>query len=131
MEYYKKAVDINPRFAPAANNLAWLYTEHGGNIDVALALAQTAKEQLPDNPAISDTLGWIYYKKNIYSKAIDLFKESLTQLDNNPEIHYHLGMAYYKNGNLELAKKELQESLKLDPNHPGASESQRVLAEIQ
>ena len=62
-EYYQQVLKINPRFGPAANNLAWNYAEHNGNIDVALSLAQTAKEQLPDAPAVSDTLGWIYYKE--------------------------------------------------------------------
>ena len=64
-ESYEKALKINPNFPPAANNLAYLYAERGGNIDVALNLAQKAKEQVPDDPNISDTLGWIYYKKNV------------------------------------------------------------------
>src|SRR4029450_13350965 len=62
-EYYQKALAINPNAALAANNLAWNYAEYGGNLDTALALAQTAKAQFPDGPGISDTLGWIYYKK--------------------------------------------------------------------
>jgi tetratricopeptide (TPR) repeat protein len=56
MAYYEKALTLNPRFAPAANNLAWNYAEHGGNIDRALSLAQTAREQLPHDPSIADTL---------------------------------------------------------------------------
>ena len=34
------------------------------DVDAALPLAETAKEALPDDPSVSDTLGWIYYKKN-------------------------------------------------------------------
>jgi tetratricopeptide (TPR) repeat protein len=59
-EYYQKVLKINPKFPPAANNLAYLYAEGGGNIDEALNLAQIAKQQGPDDPHISDTLGWIY-----------------------------------------------------------------------
>jgi tetratricopeptide (TPR) repeat protein len=66
---YEQALKRNPKFGPAANNLAWNYAEYGGNIDVALALAQTAKEQLPSNPSISDTLGCIYYKKAVAQKS--------------------------------------------------------------
>jgi tetratricopeptide (TPR) repeat protein len=55
-EYYQKALKINPTFAPAANNLAYLYTEKGGNVDEALNLAQSAKEQFPDDLHISDAL---------------------------------------------------------------------------
>ena len=75
-EYYQKALKINPKFPPAANNLAYLYAESGGNIDLALNLAQDAKAQVPDDPHISDTLGWIYYKKNIYGRAVSYLKEA-------------------------------------------------------
>ena len=55
----------------AANNLAWRYAEDGGNLDVALSLAQTAKRKLPDSPEVSDTLGWIYLKKDLDTQAVD------------------------------------------------------------
>jgi tetratricopeptide (TPR) repeat protein len=45
------------------NNLAWVLAEHGGNIDVALKLVQEATEKLYDNPQVTDTIGWVYYKK--------------------------------------------------------------------
>ena len=124
---YEKALQINPNFAPAANNLAYLYAERGGNIDMALNLAQKAKEQVPDDPHISDTLGWIYYKKNIPSRAIVYLKEAAEKVPNEPMIRYHLGMAYYKNGNRDLAKKELNEALKIDPKFQGADEARATL----
>ena len=130
-EYYKKTLDINPKFAPAANNLAWLYAEHGGNLDVALSLAETAKEQQPEDPGISDTLGWIYYKKQAYLKAITLFKESLQKDQNNPVIHYHLGMAYYGKGDKKLAREELSASLKINDKYPGSEDATKVLSELK
>ena len=47
----------------AANNLAFLYADEGGNLDLALQLAQTAKQHLPNSAEVDDTLGWVYYKK--------------------------------------------------------------------
>ena len=35
----------------------------GGDRDRALALAQTAKEQAPEDPQVSDTLGWNFYRR--------------------------------------------------------------------
>jgi tetratricopeptide (TPR) repeat protein len=124
---YEKALQINPNFTPAANNLAYLYAERGGNIDMALNLAQKAKEQVQDDPHISDTLGWIYYKKNVPSRAIVYLKEAAEKLPNEAMIRYHLGMAYYKNGNRDLAKKELDEALKIDPKFQGADEARATL----
>ena len=56
----------------------------GENIDEALNLAQKAKEQVPDDPHISDTLGWIYYKKNVPSRAIVYLKEANEKVPNQP-----------------------------------------------
>ncbi|HLG30470.1 MAG TPA: tetratricopeptide repeat protein, partial [Candidatus Brocadiales bacterium] len=128
---YEGALKIDPKLAPAANNLAWNYSEHGGNIDVALSLAETARERLPEDPSVADTLGWIYYKKNVYLKAIGLLKETAEKLETNPVIRYHLGMAYYKNGNKDQAKKELEASLKLNENYPGAEEARKTLRELK
>jgi tetratricopeptide (TPR) repeat protein len=60
--HYEATLKINPNFAPAANNLAWIIAEYDGNLDVALSHAQTARAQQPTDPHIADTLGWIYYK---------------------------------------------------------------------
>ncbi|MBI3805568.1 MAG: tetratricopeptide repeat protein [Nitrospirae bacterium] len=127
---YEKALQIDPNFAPAANNLAWIYAEQGGNIDRALTLAQMAKEKYPEDPAVSDTLGWIYYKKNVFIKAVSLLEDSVEKLSQNPVVRYHLGMAYYKNGQKALARKELAESLKLGKTFVGSDEAEKVLKEL-
>ena len=65
--HYEAVLKLDPRFAPAANNLAWILVEHGGNLDVALSHAQMAREQQPNDSYIADTLGWVYYKKCVSS----------------------------------------------------------------
>lgn len=80
---------------------------------------------------MSDTLGWIYYKKNVYVKAIDLLKDSTEKLPNNPVCHYHLGMAYVKNGDTALAKQALTRALQGGRDLPGKQEAQEVLATLQ
>jgi Flp pilus assembly protein TadD len=130
-EYYQKALKINPKFPPAANNLAYLYAEHGGNIDEALALAQSVKAQLPDDPYISDTIGWVYYKKNVFGRAIAYLKEANEKVTDNPAMRYHLGIVYYQNGDKDLAKKELKRALELDPNFQGAEEAKEALNKLK
>jgi Flp pilus assembly protein TadD len=128
---YERALELAPRFAPAANNLAYLYAERGKNIDVALSLAQTAMEQLPNDPGVADTLGWIYYKKGAYLKAIGLLRDSAEKLPENAAVRYHLGMAYYRNGDRDNAKRELTKSLRMDADAPWASEAKHTLAELE
>lgn len=130
-EYYQKTLKIDPGFGPAANNLAYLYMEEGGNIDEALALAQSAKRQAPDDPNIADTLGWAYYKKNIFRQAIAHLKEANEKVTDHPVMRYHLGMAYFKNGDKEQAMKELRKALELDPKFSGAAEARDTLRSVK
>src|SRR5262249_51525636 len=60
---YERALQFDGSNAIAKNNLAWVLSEHNGDMNVALTLAQQAKEKLVDNLEVTDTLGWIYYKR--------------------------------------------------------------------
>jgi len=130
-EAYEQAVALNPRFAPAANNLAWIYSEHGGDQDKALQLAQIAKEQAPEDPRISDTLGWLLYKRGVHQRALGLLKESASKLPNNPQVQYHLGMAYHQVGEKDNARKALQLAVASPEVFAGKDDARRVLTEIK
>ncbi len=114
--YYKNALKIDNRFVLAANNLAWNYIQEDKNLDKALNLAQLAYEIVPDNPAISDTLGMAYLKKGFYLMAIPLFEEALkTAVGKDKEvILYHIGLAYFKKGNLEKAKMYFKKAINMN-----------------
>jgi tetratricopeptide (TPR) repeat protein len=121
---------INPNFAPAANNLAWNYAEHGGNLDLALPLAQVARQMNPDSAEVLDTLGWIYYKRGLFDNAVALLKESSVKLKNSdPVVLYHLGMAYHQSGRRVEARDALNRALALNKNFPGAEQARRTLNE--
>jgi tetratricopeptide (TPR) repeat protein len=129
-KHYRKAIEINPDFVPAANNLAYLLASEDGNLEEALSLAQKAKEKLPDDPSVMDTLGLVYFKKGLYETAIQEFKDSLIKLPDNATVNYHLGMAYYKKKEKGLAKKYLEKTIKLDPKFEGAKEVKRILSDL-
>jgi tetratricopeptide (TPR) repeat protein len=119
---------------PASNNLAHAMLQTGGNLDVALSLAQTARRGLPDSPSVADTLGWIYYQKGAYQSAIGLLQEALklqeknNKMPDNPDIHYHLGMAYAKSGQTGLARQQFERVLKINPN---SSDAKNQLAQLK
>ncbi len=63
-KYYKKAIDVDPNMADVYNNLAWLYTIQGRNLDEAEALAKKALELKPENADVyMDTIKEINKKK--------------------------------------------------------------------
>jgi len=125
---YEKALDVDPQAAVASNNLAWLYATTGKNLDVALQLAQAAKSRLPDEPNVSDTLGWIYLKKNLLTQALPALQESVRHVPTNPEFQFHLGMAHARAGHVQAAREALQQALKLDSTFNGADEARRTLS---
>jgi len=128
---YEKALALNPRFAPAANNLAWLYSEHGGDKEKAFGLAQTAREVAPDDPYISDTLGWILYKRGVYQRAASLLKEGASKLPDNPLLQYHFGLASFKIGDKETARQALTAAVKSPMSFSERDEASKVLAELK
>ena len=127
-KYYLKALDLEPGNPVAKNNLAWVFAEHGGNIDLALKLAQEAKEALPDSPDVSDTLAWILVKKQSYAMAISLFRESLRKEPENATFNYHLGVAYYHAGKKLEAERSLRMALKAQPSFSYAADAKQILA---
>jgi putative PEP-CTERM system TPR-repeat lipoprotein len=131
-EGYEKLLKANPRFAPAANNLAWMLTEDGPGQDLkrALLLAQSARDAAPQDPQIADTLGWVHYKQAAYPAAEALLREAVEKLPANAEVQYHLGMALAKLGRNEEARAALAKSLELSASHPGAAEAKATLASL-
>lgn len=128
---YERALTFDPQAAVAANNLAWEYAQADTNLDMALQLAQTAKQKLPTNAEVSDTLGWVYYKKNLGSAAVSAFRQGIEQDPANPNIHYHLGLAYMKTGDRLAARRSLEQALKLNPTFPGADDAKRSLETLK
>jgi Flp pilus assembly protein TadD len=127
---YQKVLAIDSRAAVAANNLAWLYVSTNRNLDEALQLAQGAQQQLPDDSRVNDTLGWIYYRKNMTAAAIRHLESSVQHDASEPASHYHLGMAYFQNGDFQKAKKELQQALAFKTEFDGAADARKTLTQI-
>jgi tetratricopeptide (TPR) repeat protein len=128
--WYEETVAAVPDAPVAANNLAMMYADDDVNLDMALQLATTAKQRLPDNPDVDDTLGWVYYKKNLPALAIPPFEESLRKRPDTPEVLYHLGLAYAKVGDHAKARESLERALKLKPDFAGSDIARQTLTSI-
>ena len=129
---YQQALGVSPENPVASNNLAYLMLEQGGNVDVALTMAQAARRGAPDNPSFADTLGWAYYQKGIYQSAISQFQEALRLNEkvgapDAGDFHYHLGLAYQKANQLSQARQQLERAVKLSPDN---SNARKALSEL-
>jgi tetratricopeptide (TPR) repeat protein len=125
---YEKAIAVKPDFAPALNNLAWVYSENANQPDKALETARKARSLQPSSPEVADTYGWILYRRGEYQQSLALFREAVAQLADNPEVNYHLGMAAYMMGDKELARKRLQVAADSKQDFPGKDQIASRLA---
>jgi tetratricopeptide (TPR) repeat protein len=118
---YRRALEITPEAPIAANNLAWIIAENGGNLDEALQLATLATTKSPNSPNFFDTLGWVYLKKGLNSPAVEQFRKAVAMDEaaarkggTSPNAGYRvrLGMALAKYGDKESARREVENGLK-------------------
>ena len=112
---YQRAIQLDSGNAIAKNNLAWLLVSRDGNVDVALSLAQQAKEKLVDNVQVTSTLGWIYYKKQVYKTALEYLQQCVAKDQKNATFQYQLGMVQWKLGNQDEARRALLNAMTLAP----------------
>src|SRR5579863_8639419 len=108
---YQQALNIQPDHPLASNNLAYLMLQQGGNVDVALAMAQTARRGMPDLASAADTLGWADYQKGIYQAAIPPSQAALRLAETHGEpddspVHSPLGLAFEKDHQPHQARQQ-------------------------
>ena len=65
---------------------------------------------------VSDTLGWIYIKKNLSDEAVRIFRDLVKEKPTNPTYHYHLAIALFQKGDRPGARQECDAALKNNPS---------------
>ena len=106
---------IDPNNPLLLNNMAYIMSQSGQNLDEALTMAQRAKQQQPNFHDASDTIGWIYLRKGLSDSAIEIFKDLTIKVKDNPTYHYHYAMALAQKGDNANALKELRTALQENP----------------
>ena len=64
--------------------------------DEAEELVKKALSLSPDDGYITDSLGWIFYKKGLFEEAVTYLKKATELAPDDPTILEHLGDAYVK-----------------------------------
>jgi tetratricopeptide (TPR) repeat protein len=141
-ENYRKALEKDPNAIIAANNLAWLYAVTGkGNLDEALRLAQGVVQKHPNVAGFVDTLGWVFYKKNLHAAAVEQLRKAVSLNEAEARVRnvtpsatyqYHLGMALKEKGDREESRRALETAIRLSDKSPFAEleEAKQVLASL-
>ena len=88
------------------------------------------EQLLPDEPNVNDTLGWIYYRKNMAAQAVGYLETAARRAPGEPVHQYHLGMAYVQTGDWTKARDALKRAFALKPDFDGASDAKKALGMI-
>ncbi len=108
---YNKVLAIDPDNPLVLNNLAMMSADSGTNLDQALTYAERAKKRVPDNADVSDTLGFVYYKKDLNSEALRIFRQLAQDHPQNSTFLLHFAMALFKQGDKPAARDEANKAL--------------------
>lgn len=128
---YEKVLTLDPRFAPALNNLALLSADHFGQVEKAQDYIRKAREISPNDPVLADTAGWILIHRGQYESALRLLQSAAERLPGDPEAAHHLGMAHYYLGQDELARLAFRKVLAAASNSPTKAAASTRLAILE
>ncbi|HLT64156.1 MAG TPA: tetratricopeptide repeat protein, partial [Pseudohongiella sp.] len=105
-------LSIDPDDARALNHLGYALTIRTTRYEEALDLIQRASALQPEDPAITDSLGWVQYKLGNYEAALENLKKAY-ELFPDHEVAAHLGEVLWVSGDqsaaLEIWSNALQE----------------------
>jgi len=128
---YRKALSQTPNDPVILNDLAFLLTETGGDLNEALQLATTASRKSPNQAAIEDTLAWIHVRRG-NSAAVLPVLERLTRKDPQSAIYrYHYAVALLQKGDRSSARQQLQAALTERPAKQTESDIRSLLTQLQ
>ena len=117
IEWGERRIKECPDEADAYNDLVWqIYQYRPDKLDVALEYMKKAMEVAKpyQKNYLTDTMGWIYFKKGMYPEALCTLEEANKLYDDpSGEVIFHLGAAQGKNGNIEDALETLAFALSL------------------
>ncbi len=94
----ERAVALGPDEATALNHLGYAMLVNGESVEAATQLIQRASTIKPNDPAITDSLGWALVKGGSADRAIPVLERAAQSEPTISEISEHLGDAYWAVG---------------------------------
>jgi len=99
-----------------ANALGFTLADHNRELERAEKLIKQALAVSPDNPAIQDSLGWVYLRKGRVREAAGILEHAWRN-GRDAEIAAHWGESLWQLGEQGRARYVWQQALNLDPSN--------------
>ena len=124
---YRQILNLNPGDASALNALGYALTNNTDRFQEAAGLLEEAISKDPRNPAIIDSLGWVYFKLGKDRQAELLLKEAYKQYP-DPEVAAHLIELLWTQGREVEARDLIANQWRASPNNEHLRETASRLA---
>lgn len=114
--HLKHLLELKPEHAHALNALGYSLADRNLRLDEAHALIRRALALSPDDPFITDSLGWVLYRQGRLPEALQAL-EAAYRLKADPEIAAHLGEVLWSLQRRDEARRILQEAAGRHPDN--------------
>ena len=111
----RTVIRLRPDHAEALNALGYTLADRTDRWAEALPLIERALELTPDNPAVIDSLGWIYFRMGNLEQARPLLKKAFDMMKDH-EIAAHYGELLWLSGDQSEARHIWQQGLEQTPD---------------
>lgn len=118
----RQIIERDPDNAHALNALGYTLADRTDRYAEALGYVQRAMELLPDDAAVTDSMGWVQYRLGNHEEAIKYLRRAF-ELNADAEIAAHLGEVLWVSGKQAEAREVWAQGLKEDPKN-------KVLVEV-
>ena len=109
-EFYQ-TLELSGNNPYVLNYLGYTLADRNEELEIARDLIAAAVEQMPENGAFIDSLGWVNYRMENYETAVDLLETAIRLEPQDPVVLDHLGDAYWMVDRRREAKHQWQQAL--------------------
>ncbi len=119
--HYQRALELNPKYSEAANNLGNAYLDLGRYNEAAAMYRRALSDELYRTPFFAEgNLGWALYKGGDVEGGVQHLKAALAQNKGFCQGYRLLGMIYGETGKLDDAEQEFATFHEKCPDVPEA-----------
>ena len=112
----QRIIQRDPNNAMALNALGYTLADRTDRLEEARQLIERAHELEPDDAAITDSLGWMYYRLGDLHTAERLLREAYSAFP-DAEVAAHFGEVLWQLGKHKQAKQVWGQALKIQPDN--------------
>jgi tetratricopeptide (TPR) repeat protein len=118
----RKVMQLDPSYHNAYNALGFSLADRNLRLDEAKQLIIKALTFAPDDPFITDSLGWVEFRLGNTSAALTYLQKAYKDRK-DPEIAAHLGEVLWKLERTEEARQVWRKALDIAPNNETLQET--------